>query len=65
MAGCNTDVKTCVPNGFLHKEITVKCGSTSPDGNPYLCSECEEIYKDVDWRKEAILNGETWGEDDY
>jgi len=65
MAGCNKDLKVYVERGFSHKEITVQCGSTSPTGYPHLCVECEELYKDVDWRKEAALNGETWGEDDY
>jgi hypothetical protein len=65
MAGCGKLIKAYVPKGFDYKEIDVKCGSTSPDGNPYLCPTCEKEHEGTDWRHEAEMNGEAWGEDDY
>lgn len=65
MAGCNKDIQVFVPKGFDYKEITVKCGSTSPTGNPYLCDKCGKENQDVDWRHEAEMNGEAWGPEDY
>ena len=65
MAGCGLKMTEYVPRGYDYKEITVKCGNTSPDGNPYLCEECELQYTDVNWRREDELNGETWDENGY
>ena len=65
MAGCGTKMTEYVPRGYDYKEITVKCGNTSPEGSPWLCEKCEKVYEDVNWRREAELNGETWGEEDY
>jgi len=64
MAGCNEPMQTYVPRGYDYKQITVRCGSTSPDGAPWLCAECEPKYTHVDWRREAELAGEQW-DDDY
>lgn len=63
MAGCGKEMSAFVPRGFDYKEIKVRCGNTSPDGNPFLCPSCEEEYKDVDWRRLAEEAGEQW--DDY
>jgi hypothetical protein len=61
---CGDRIKVYVETGtFETKEITVKCGSTSPSGNPWLCDKCARIHKDRNWRKEAEEAGETWEED--
>lgn len=62
---CGEEMQVFVPHGFDYKEITVRCGSTSPDGAPWLCRKCEVEHKGRDWYQEAIEAGETWGEDDY
>jgi len=63
MAGCNKPMEVWIERGWTGKEITVKCGSTSPTGYPYLCEECE-IEEQTDWRYEAMMNGENF-DDDY
>ena len=64
MAGCSDKMKVWIDRGFHGKEITVKCGSTSPYGSPWLCQACEELPENQkDWRREAELNGEQWDED--
>lgn len=65
MAGCRKWLTTHVARGWSYKEIKVRCGSTSPSGYPYLCRNCEKRYEGVDWRREAALNGEAWGPEDY
>lgn len=65
MAGCGKKLRVFIPSGYSGKEITVSCGSTSPSGYPYQCAKCEEAYAHVDWRREAALNGEAWGPEDY
>jgi hypothetical protein len=65
MAGCNIKMTKYVPRGFDYKEITVRCGNTSPTGDPWLCDKCAAVYAHVDWRREAALNGEAWGPEDY
>lgn len=65
MVGCGKKMEEYVPSGFDYKKITVKCGNTSPSGDPWLCDDCAERYAGTDWRREAELNGEAWGEDDY
>ena len=64
MPGCGKEIQEYVPRGFRYIEITVRCGTTSPDGNPFLCPACEEIHQDVDWRRLAEEAGEQW-DDDY
>jgi hypothetical protein len=64
MAGCGKKMKEYVPRGYDYKEITVRCGSTSPYGSPWLCDKCEEIHGHRDWRREAEEAGEQW-DDDY
>jgi len=54
-----------VARGYGYKEITVKCGNTSPYGDPWLCEKCEQIHAGTDWRHEAAMNGEAWDENDY
>ena len=65
MAGCNKELQVYVERGYTYKEITVRCGNTSPHGNPWLCDACAKKLKDVDWRREAIEAGETWDEDEW
>lgn len=65
MAGCRKEMQVWVPRGWDYREITVRCGETSPHGDPWLCDECAERYAGRDWRREAIEAGETWGEEDY
>jgi hypothetical protein len=65
MAGCRKRMEVTVQKGYGFKDITVKCGNTSPDGTPWLCSRCEKIHAGTDWRREAELNGEAWGPEDY
>ena len=62
---CRQKMKVHVAKGYGYREITVKCGNTSPYGTPYLCEKCERIHADRDWRKEAQEAGETWSEEDY
>jgi hypothetical protein len=65
MTGCGKRIEVTVPTRYSAKTITVKCGSTSPYGSPWLCDKCEEINAGRDWRREAIEAGETWGPEDY
>lgn len=65
MAGCRKKMTVDVPKGYGWKEITVRCGNTSPMGDPWLCDECHCRYAHRDWRREAEMNGEAWGPDDY
>jgi len=65
MTGCGSKMAAYVPRGWDYKEITVRCGNTSPHGSPWLCEACERKYAHVDWRREAELNGEAWGPEDY
>lgn len=60
---CGKEIKEWVPRGYGYVEITVKCGSTSPSGEPWLCEDCEKIHAGRDWRREAEENGEQWDED--
>ena len=64
-AGCGKEIEVTVPTRYSCKLIKVKCGSTSPDGTPWQCEDCEEKNYGRDWRREAVEAGETWGEDDY
>ena len=64
MPGCNKKIEVSIERGYGYKLITVRCGNTSPYGDPWLCDECEETYSDRDWRREAELAGEQW-DDDY
>ena len=65
MCGCGKPISVCVQKGWSYKEITVKCGSTSPSGYPDLCPKCERLNAGRDWRREAAEAGEAWGEEDY
>jgi hypothetical protein len=65
MAGCRKQMKVDVPKGYGWREITTRCGNTSPQGDPWLCDECEKKYAGTDWRYEAEMAGEAWGPDDY
>ena len=60
MAGCGKKITEYIPRGYDYKEVTVRCGSTSPSGYPYLCVECEVTDGHRDWRREAEEAGETW-----
>ena len=53
-----------VVRGYSYNEITVRCGSTSPHGSPWLCDACEKLNAGRDWRREATEAGEQW-DDDY
>lgn len=64
-AGCGKTITEYVPRGYDYKEIKVKCGSTSPDGYPWQCPACERKNAHIDWRREAAMNGEAWGPEDY
>ena len=60
---CGKKMVAYVKSGWDYKEITVRCGSTSPTGEPYLCEKCTEVHAGRDWRREAEEEGETWEED--
>ena len=64
MAGCGKQIEVSVPSGFSAKLIKTRCGATSPWGSPWLCEDCEQKYRNVDWRYEAEMAGEQW-DDDY
>lgn len=57
---CNKKMTTWVPKGYDYKEVTVRCGNTRPDGDPYLCDACKELHRDTNWRAEAEANGERY-----
>jgi hypothetical protein len=65
MAGCGKKIEVAVERGFTFKEITVRCGNTSPHGSPWLCDSCEKKEGHRDWRYEAEMAGEAWGPEDY
>lgn len=65
MCGCNEPMKVYVPRGYDYKEITARCGNTSPSGFPWLCERCEKANAGRDWRREAIEAGEVWDEEGY
>jgi len=60
---CGKKMQVFVPSGLDVKEITVRCGNTSPSGAPWLCSECEQTHGHRNWRREALEAGEQWEED--
>lgn len=62
---CGKKIQVYVPTKYDYKEITVSCGSTSPHGTPWLCDDCAKLHAGRDWRREAEMNGETWGPEDY
>jgi hypothetical protein len=62
---CGKPIQVFVPKGYMYKEITVKCGNTSPSGYPWQCDKCAEENKHRNWRQEALEAGEAWDEDDY
>ena len=57
---CWKTITVHVVRGFTTREITVKCGNTSPHGTPWLCDKCEETDAHRDWRREAEEAGERW-----
>ena len=61
---CGKPMQVDVPTKYSYKTITVKCGSTSPDGSPWLCEKCEKIHGHRNWRQEAMEAGENF-DDDY
>ena len=61
---CGEKMDVVIASGFTGKVIQVRCGSTSPDGNPWLCDKCEVLHKGRNWRREAEEAGEQW-DDDY
>lgn len=62
---CNEPMEVYVASGWDYKAITVRCGNTSPTGDPWLCLECAEKHAGRNWRAEAKANGEAWDEEDY
>lgn len=63
MVGCGKKIEVAVTTKYSAKMITVKCGSTSPYGSPWLCDECEKVQGNTDWRYEAEMAGEQWDSD--
>jgi hypothetical protein len=57
---CNKPITVYVPKGYGVKEVTVRCGNTSPYGTPWLCDDCEQKHAHRDWRREAEEAGERW-----
>jgi hypothetical protein len=64
MPGCGKKITQMVPTKYSYKEVPAKCGQTGLYGYPIFCEECEPLYADRDWRREAEENGEQW-DDDY
>jgi hypothetical protein len=64
-AGCGKKMTEYVQKGWSYKEITVRCGNTSPSGYPWQCDDCAKLNAGRDWRREAAENGEAWGPEDY
>lgn len=65
MSFCGKKMEVDVPRGYSYRTITVRCGNTSPHGDPWQCEKCEKINAGRDWRREAAEAGEAWGPDDY
>jgi hypothetical protein len=61
---CKEPLEVYVPRGWDYKMITVKCGNTSPSGEPWLCEKCAKKHADRNWRREALENGENWDEEE-
>ena len=62
---CGKNIQVWVPSGWDYKEITVRCGNTSPTGDPWLCEDCEKKHSGRNWRAEAEYAGETWDEENW
>lgn len=60
MSFCGKRMQRHVARGYGYKEITVKCGSTSPTGYPWECEKCAKLNEDRDWRREAMEAGENF-----
>ena len=65
MSCCGKTIEVDVPKGYHFVTIEVKCGNTSPSGEPFMCPECEKVNEGRDWRREAEENGETWEPEEY
>ena len=65
MAGCGAKIDQVIPTKYSAKVVTAKCGQAGIHGAPIFCDECEPLYADRNWRREAIENGENWDESDY
>lgn len=63
MPGCGVDITQTVPTRYAYKTVPATCGQTGFYGYPIFCTECEPKYANVDWRKEAMENGENFDED--
>ena len=59
---CGDKIEVMAERGYDYKEITVRCGNTSPSGNPFLCTTCERRHAGRNWRREAEEAGESWDE---
>lgn len=57
---CGKVIEVTLESG---RDIKVKCGNTSPSGDPWLCDECEEKHAGRDWRRESEENGEPYDND--
>jgi hypothetical protein len=42
MARCENKVGQMVPKGYDYKEVFLRCGSTSLQGDPLECGECRK-----------------------
>lgn len=62
MAGCRKQIEVSIATRYSAKLIKVRCGNTSPYGDPWLCEACEAKHAGTDWRHEAEMNGEQWDE---
>lgn len=63
MPGCGKAIEQVIPTKYSAKLVPAICGQTGIYGYPIFCEECEPLYKDRDWRREAEENGENWDED--
>jgi hypothetical protein len=61
--GCGCSMKVMVPRGYDYREIKVKCGSTSPTGDPWQCDACARENAHIDFEAEAREWGEVYDED--
>ena len=60
---CGKKMTVWVPKGYDYVEREVRCGNTQPNGDPYLCDDCEKRLRHVNWRQQAAENGERYEED--
>lgn len=64
--GCGERFKVHVPSGYDFKEVTVRCGTTSPTGDPWQCDKCQDDLEKQpvgSFRQDALEHGEVYDDE--